>query len=120
MELNPGENYWAHFRDSADGMTMAFLTMSMAEIFHSYNMRSERGSIFGIKGHNLYLFGAMLASFVLTAAVIYVPFLRDVFGFTAISFAEYAIAIGLALIVIPVVEVVKVCQRAYAKGKAKK
>jgi len=28
--------------NSADGMTMAFLTMSMAEIFHSFNMRSQR------------------------------------------------------------------------------
>ena len=31
---------------SADGTTMAFLTMSMAEIFHSFNMRSQRGSVF--------------------------------------------------------------------------
>ena len=111
-------NYWATFKESADGMTMAFLTMSMAEIFHSYNMRSERGSIFGIKGHNLYLFGAMVASFVLTAAVIYIPFLSGVFGFTAISFAEYAVAIGLALVVLPVVELVKVFQRARAKRAA--
>jgi Ca2+-transporting ATPase len=119
LELGAGENYWAHFSNSADGMTMAFLTMSMAEIFHSYNMRSERGSIFGIKGHNWYLFAAMMASFVLTAGVIYIPFLQRAFGFAPISFVEYAIAIGLALVVIPVVELVKVFQRAHAKRKAK-
>ena len=113
-----GIGYWTHFSDSPDGMTMAFLTMSMAEIFHSYNMRSERGSIFGIKGHNWYLFAAMMASFVLTAGVIYIPFLRDAFGFAPISFVEYAIAIGLALVVIPVVELVKVFQRAHARRKA--
>jgi Ca2+-transporting ATPase len=40
--------------NSEDGMTMAFLTMSMAEIFHSYNMRSQYNSIFSVKNHNFY------------------------------------------------------------------
>ncbi|MBQ4325025.1 MAG: cation-translocating P-type ATPase [Clostridia bacterium] len=109
--------YWATWQDSPDGVTMAFLTMSMAEIFHSYNMRSERGSIFGIKSHNKYLFAAMAFSFVMTAAVIYVPFLRDMFKFTSIDFVEYAVAIGIALLVIPTVEIVKVFQRARARKK---
>ncbi len=120
MELAPGVGYWEHFASSPDGMTMAFLTMSMAEIFHSYNMRSERGSIFNIKGHNKWLFGAMIFSFVATALVIYVPFLRNLFGFTSISFAEYAIAIGLALLTIPTVEIVKCFQRLYRKRKVAK
>jgi len=101
--------------NSNDGMTMAFLTMSMAEIFHSYNMRSQYRSIFGIKNNNFYLFGSMLLSFILTAAVIYVPFLRDAFGFTSISFTEYAIALGLSILVIPIVELVKLIQRKISK-----
>lgn len=101
--------------NSDDGMTMAFLTMSMAEIFHSYNMRSQYGSIFGIKNHNLYLFGSMILSFILTAAVIYIPFLRDAFGFAPISFIEYVTALALSILVIPIVELVKLIQR-----KAKK
>lgn len=32
--------------NSPDGMTMAFLTLSMAEVDHSLNMRSQRNSIF--------------------------------------------------------------------------
>ena len=92
-------------------MTMAFLTMSMAEIFHSYNMRSQHKSIFTVKNHNIYLFGSMMLSFALTAAVIYIPFLRDAFGFTSISFTEYVIALALAILVIPIVELVKLMQR---------
>lgn len=103
--------YWATFHTSADGMTMSFLTMSMAEIFHAYNMRSERGSIFTLKGHNKWLFGAMLFSFAATALVIYVKPLARLFDFTSINFAEYAAAIGMALLVIPVVEIVKLIQR---------
>lgn len=97
--------------NSDDGMTMAFLTMSMAEIFHSYNMRSQYGSIFKVGNHNFYLFGSMLLSFLLTTSVIYVPFLRDAFGFTYISPAEYVTALALAILVIPIVELVKLIQR---------
>lgn len=102
--------------NSDDGMTMAFLTMSMAEIFHSYNMRSQDKSIFKIKNPNFYLFGSMILSLILTAAVIYVPFLRDAFGFTSISFMEYLTAMGLAIMVIPIVEIVKLIQRKTKKA----
>jgi Ca2+-transporting ATPase len=100
---------------SSDGMTMAFLTMSMCEIFHSFNLRSQRKSIFSLKTHNLILWAAMLGSFLLTIALLYVPFLRSAFGFEPISLIEFGIAVGLAFLVIPVVEIVKVIQRKTAK-----
>ncbi len=97
--------------ESPDGMTMAFLTLSMVEICHSFIMRSRRGSIFRLDNHNKFLWGAMILSFVLTTAVIYVPFLSRAFGFTAISFAEYAIALLLAISIIPIIEGIKLIQR---------
>lgn len=96
---------------SADGITMAFLTMSMTEIFHSFNMRSQRKSVFTLKGHNKALWGAMLFSLVLTTVVIYVPFLADAFGFEHISLMEYITALLLAFLIIPAVEMVKWIQR---------
>ena len=102
--------------NSADGMTMAFLTMSMAEIFHAFNMRSRRGSVFAMKKQNVWLWGGMAMALVLTTAVIYVPFLVKAFGFTSISFAEYATAMGLAFSVIPLVELVKLIQRKTGHG----
>ena len=101
--------------NSPDGVTMAFLTMSMAEIFHSYNMRSRTGSIFKLKHHNFYIFGAMVASLLLTSAVIYIPFLSEAFQFEHISFTEYVVSLALAFSVIPIVEIVKAIQRAAAK-----
>ncbi|MBE5795546.1 MAG: ATPase, partial [Clostridiales bacterium] len=102
---------------SPDGVTMAFLTMSMAEIFQSFNMRSRRGSIFTMKTTNWWLWGAGIVAFLLTTAVIYVPFLRNLFGFTTISLAEYGIAIGLAFLIIPLVELVKLIQRKTGHGE---
>lgn len=109
--------------NSPDGMTMAFLTMSMCEIFHSINMRSQRNSVVSMLfsgSHNKYILGATIASLVCTTAVIEIPFLANAFGFTPINFKEYVIAIALAFAVIPIVEIVKAFQRISAKNKAKK
>ena len=113
-----GANFMAQLRaagESGHGMTMAFLTMSMCEIFHSFNMRSQRKSVFALKGQNKVLWAAMLGSLLLTTVVIEVPFLANAFGFTPIGWTEYAIAMGLAFLVIPVVEFVKLIQRAIKK-----
>jgi Ca2+-transporting ATPase len=96
---------------SADGMTMAFLAMSMAEIFHSFNMRSQRNSIFAMKYHNIYLYLAMLLSLILTSTVIFIPALANAFAFEQISFWEYFVAMALAFSIIPSVEIVKAIQR---------
>ena len=100
---------------SPDGMTMAFLTMSMCEIFHSFNMRSQRKSVFSLKGQNKILWAAMIGSLVLTTAVLEIPFLANAFGFEVISWTEYAVAMVLAFLVIPIVEIVKFFQRKLAK-----
>lgn len=105
------------FVDSEHGMTMAFLALSMAEIFHSFNMRSLRKSVFSLKTHNKILWGAMLLSFVCTTAVIYVPFLATAFGFAHISLIEYVVAILIAITIIPIVELTKWIQRKVAKNK---
>ena len=97
--------------DSAEGTTMAFLTMSMAEIFHSFNMRSQRESIFKLGSQNKILLLAAFGSFIATTLVCEVPFLADAFEFTGVSFVEYLIAILLGALVIPVVETVKFFQR---------
>ena len=102
---------------SPDGTTMAFMTLSLAEIFHSFNMRSQRGSLFSIKNLNPALTLAAVASLVCTTLVIYVPFLSDAFDFEHISLLEYAVALGLAFMIIPIVEIVKFFQRKSMKKK---
>ncbi len=94
-----------------NGMTMAFLTLAMAEIFHSFNMRSRRQTIAKMGSINWYLVGAMVLSLVLSTVVIYIPFLAEAFDFAHISLTEYAISLALAVCVIPIVEIVKAIQR---------
>lgn len=93
------------------GTSMAFLTLSMCEICHSFNMRSMHGSIFKMKSHNMWLWGAAVVSFLATTLVVEVPFLAEVFEFARLDLSEYAIAFGLAVSVIPIVELTKLVYR---------
>ncbi len=100
------------------GSSMAFLTLSMAEIFHSFNMRSLKGSIFTMKKQNAWLWGAALISLALTTLVIEVDFLANAFELAHLDLTEYGIAMALAFCVIPIVEIVKLIQRLISKKKA--
>lgn len=106
---------WSFFIGNAQshaiGMTMAFLTLSMCEIFHSINMRSRDKSLLQMRGHNKLLTGAMILSFVLTAGVIYVPGLNTAFSLVALSAADFFAAFGIAFLIIPVVEIAKCIKR---------
>ena len=111
-EFGPG--FFSRLRElgaSDHGMTMAFLTMSMCEIFHSFNLRSQRKSIFSLKKQNKVLWAAMLGSLLLTTALLEIPVLANAFGFLPVDWAEYAQALVLGFLVIPIVELVKLFQR---------
>ena len=112
--MEVGHFAWPH-GISDDGMTMAFLTMNMCEILHSFNMRSQRRSIFTLHGHNKLLWVAMLAALALTTIVLEVPAIAAAFGFTPVDWNEYAVALGLAILVVPIVELVKLFQRRAGK-----
>ena len=112
--MEVGHFEWPH-GISEDGMTMAFLTMNMCEIFHSFNMRSQRRSVFTLKGQNGLLWGAMIAALLLVTVVLEVPAIASAFGFTPVDWNEYAVALGLSILVIPIVELVKLFQRRAAK-----
>lgn len=99
------------------GSSMAFLTLSMAEIFHAFNMRSLHGSIFTVKKQNWWLWGAGAISLALTTLVVEVPFLANAFELAKLDAMEYGIALALAVTVIPLVEIVKVIARAVRKKK---
>ena len=101
--------------NSAHGTTMAFLTLSMAEIFHSFNMRSQRQSIFKLGSQNKVLWFAAIGSLIATTLVCEIPFLAAAFGFTSVELNEYIIAILLGACVIPIVEFVKLIQRRMVK-----
>lgn len=109
---------WHDLNESRHGMTMAFLTMNLAEIFHSFNLRSLHGSIFKLKGQNKYLWGSLVVALILTCAVIFIDPIAEAFSLaTDFGFDEFILAAGLALMSIVVVEIVKAIERAVRKNR---
>ena len=99
------------------GTSMAFLTLSLCEICHAFNMRSLHGSIFTMKKQNWWLWGAGILSLILTTVVIEIPVLAIAFELAHLDLMEYGIAFGLAILIIPIVEIVKIIHRAVDKKK---
>lgn len=89
------------------GMTMAFLTLSMVEMFHGFNMRSRRESVFAMRTQNKWIWGSVVLAVLLTLVVIEVPTLAAAFGFAKLTVKQYGCAMGIAFCVIPVMEVYK-------------
>ena len=100
-----------------EGVTMSFITLSMVEIFHSFNMRSRRASIFSMKRQNKWLWGAAVLALVLTVVPVEVDFMAEVFGFMTLSPEAVLTALGLAFLIIPIMEVYKAVMRAVEKNK---
>ena len=101
--------------DGREGMTMAFLTLSMVEMFHSFNMRSRRQSVFSLPTQNKWLWLSFIASLLLTYIVIETDALSAAFGFVEISMTEYGVAMGLAFSIIPIMEIYKAICRSVEK-----
>ena len=93
------------------GTSMAFLTLSMSEIFHAFNMRSLNGSIFKMKTQNIWLGGAGILSFILTVAVIEINVLSNAFSLVNLNISDYSISLLLSILVIPIVEIIKLISR---------
>ena len=79
--------------------TMAFVTLSLCELFRAYTVRSERASLFQIGVFsNRYMQYAVGLSIVLLLLVCSVPFLQPIFNTHFLSGREWLIVVGLALI----------------------
>ena len=79
--------------------TMAFVTLSLCELFRAYTVRSERASIFRLGVFsNRYMQVAVILSIVLLLLVVNVPFLQPVFNTHFLNATEWLVVLGLALI----------------------
>ena len=101
---------------SVTGLTMAFVTLNLCEIFHSFNMRSRIHSVFTIGSQNLTLWLSGISGFILTTLAVKIPAAAKVLQLEDLPWKLYGIAALIAFLVIPVVETVKAVQRAL-RGK---
>ena len=83
----------------------------------SSDLRSRRASLFTMKKQNKWLWGAAALALVLTVVVVEVPFLAEMFGFMELPIDALACAVGLAFLIIPIMEVYKAVMRGIEKNR---
>ncbi len=95
--------------------TMTFLTLSFAQLVHSYNVRSRRQSLFKIGlFSNKRLNQGVLVSFLAMTVVYFVPALRSIFKLQLLTMVELLIAFGLGLVPLIIIEIVKMIKRQHS------
>jgi len=93
-------------------VTMTFMTLALAQVFHAFNARSQRRSMFTARLFtNGWLWGAVLLCLLLQLAAVYVPFLQTVLLTIPPTPSDWAVIATCSLTPVAVVEVVKVAQR---------
>lgn len=105
--------------DSLDtARTVGFTTLVLAQLFNALNSRSETQSAFHHMTSNRWLWYAIGLGVVLQIMVVHVPFLQTAFGTTALDPLHWAVAIGMAFIVLWAEELSKLVRRQLAKPVA--
>ena len=98
-------------------VTMAFATLGLIQLTHSYNVRSNDKSVFTLGlFSNIYLVGATLLSAILMVGVIVIPGLNSIFRVTSLTLEQWGIVVLLSILVVPVVEIVKLVKRMSVRG----
>ncbi|MGN0106162.1 MAG: cation-translocating P-type ATPase [Hominilimicola sp.] len=102
----------------AVGMTMAFLVLSISQLLHALNQRSNTESIFSSgNGRNPYLLISIVASVLVLMLVLFVPYFRTVFSLSLLSAKEWRIVILFSVLPLLAVEFSKVLIRIKRKTK---
>ncbi len=119
MLINLGLFSWAikAGRSLEEAMTMTFVSLVLIQFFKAYNFRSDRHSILEKPFANKWLNIAILWEAVLLLLIIYVPFLHDAFGTSYLTLNDWLIVGGLALTIIPALELAKWMERKGWFGK---
>ncbi|TQS71024.1 cation-translocating P-type ATPase [Ornithinibacillus gellani] len=95
--------------------TMAFITLSVSQLFHSFNLRSDTKSIFQVGlFSNRYLIGAVVAGLLIQFTIVQVPLFSGLFDIHALVWQDWLFVLGLSIIPIIINELVKAGKRIFA------
>ena len=98
--------------------TMAFGTLCTARLVHGFNCKSDYPVIFSKRfWNNIYLIGAFLLGLVLITCVMTIPALDEVFKVQTLTFTQLLIVYGLALVNLPIIQLMKKIKLMFIKNK---
>lgn len=98
--------------------TMAFGTLCTARLVHGFNCKSDYPVIFSKRfWNNIYLIGAFLLGLILITCVMTIPALDEVFKVQTLTFTQLLIVYGLALVNLPIIQLMKKIKLMFRKNK---
>jgi Ca2+-transporting ATPase len=117
--INLGLFTWAlnSGRSLDEAMTMTFISLVLIQFFKAYNFRSDRHSVLDKPFANKWLNLAVGWEMILLVLIIYLPFLNEAFNTYALPLIDWLIVFGLALTIMPVLEMAKWLERRGWFGK---
>lgn len=96
--------------------TMAFVTLGLIQLFHSFNVKSVRNSLFSFNPFSNKWFNiAVTVSAVLLLMVVLVPGINTFFSSATLNPTQWMIVLGFAFSIIPIVEIFKIFFRLFKK-----
>ncbi len=107
--------------DHLQAMTMTFIVLSVSQLAHALNQRSNTESVFKRgQGHNPFLLIALVASAAIVAVVVFVPPLQSFFRLTNLNWQEWLVSIALSVFPLFAVEISKIWIRCHRKKKMRR
>ena len=95
--------------------TMAFITLSISQLFHSLNLRSRKKSIFKLGLFtNKYLIAAICLGIAIQVGLVYIPFFNNVFGIHFLTGNDWLLILGLSIVPVIGNEFMKVWKRIFS------
>lgn len=100
--------------------TMAFITLSVSQLFHSFNLRSKRKSIFkvGLFTNKLLLW-SVIVGIAIQTIIVHTPFFQDVFRIQPLLIKDWIFVIGLSILPVVLNELVKAVKRLFAYNESR-
>ncbi|MDH3507912.1 MAG: cation-translocating P-type ATPase [Gammaproteobacteria bacterium] len=98
-------------RPLEEAMAMTFLVLVLIELFEAYSFRSDRDSIFNKPFANRWLNTAVISELSLLPLIVYLPMFHAPFGTFGFAASDWALVVGLALTILPVLELAKLAIR---------
>src|SRR5690625_6359015 len=93
---------------------MAFITLSVSQLFHSFNLRNDHLSLFKIGlFSNRFLVWSVVAGLAIQISLVHIPFFNEVFGIRALTWQCWLFVIGLSFIPVVVNAILEARHRVF-------
>ena len=99
------------------GRTMAFVSIGLLELIHSFNIKSEKSILKTGIMENKFLIGSFVLGILVQTIVVLIPQLAEIFKLVPLTSAQWIITLIISILPIPIIEIQKFLDKRNSRGK---